>query len=74
MRDFLNLIFTELGKVERVSVLTYLEFCIGYVCLLKLGLRLCSCHQGFRYALTLSSFRKLHVDAELMLVFPKDMR
>lgn len=33
---------------------------------LKLGLRLCSCHQGFRYALTLFSFRKLHVDVELM--------
>lgn len=33
MRDFLNLIFTELGKVERVSVLTYLEFCIDYVSL-----------------------------------------
>lgn len=72
MRDFLNLIFTELGKVERVSVLTYLEFCIGYV---SLEVRVKTLfNQGFRCALTLSSFRKLHVDAELMLVFPKDVR
>lgn len=30
---FLFFFFTELGKVERVSVLTYVEFCIGYVSL-----------------------------------------